>query len=180
MYQFEPEVLLKRAVQVKEQVSEIVVLGLQIRCSQKFLKFQRKTPVLESLFNKVADLQAYQKETSPQVFSCEICKISKNTFFYRTALLRFNSYFQRSPEQKPVRLSAKYQIPNSAEKTYLLPRKPRSNHPQIFWKRRPANLLERGPSIAKFFRTPTLKNICERLLLKISFSVTNLPKGGNS
>ena len=50
---------------------------LQNRCSQKFPKFHRKTPVLESLFNKVASL----KETSTQVFSCELCKISKNTFF---------------------------------------------------------------------------------------------------
>ena len=31
---------------------------LQNRCSEKFHKFQRKTPVLESLFNKVAGLQA--------------------------------------------------------------------------------------------------------------------------
>ena len=29
---------------------------LQNRCSLKFLKFHRKTPVLESLFNKVAGL----------------------------------------------------------------------------------------------------------------------------
>ena len=34
----------------------------------------RKTPVLESLFNWVA---------SQKVFSCEICKIFKNTFFHR-------------------------------------------------------------------------------------------------
>ena len=35
-------------------------------------------------------------------------------------------------------------------------------------------------NIAKFLRTPILKNICERLFLKISISVTNLLKGGNS
>ena len=29
-------------------------------------------------------LQLYQKETLAQVFSCESCKISKNTFSYRT------------------------------------------------------------------------------------------------
>ena len=48
------------------------------------------------------------KETSTQVFSCEICKNFKNTFFYRAhcLLLMFNSYFQRDREQKPVLLSA--------------------------------------------------------------------------
>ena len=35
-------------------------------------------------------------------------------------------------------------------------------------------------SIGKFLRTPILKNICEWLLLKISTSVTNLPKGDKS
>ena len=35
-----------------------------------------KTPVLESLFNKVAGLK-----TLTQVFSCEYCEILKNTFF---------------------------------------------------------------------------------------------------
>ena len=28
---------------------------------------------------------SYQKETSIQMFSCEICKIFRNTFFYRRA-----------------------------------------------------------------------------------------------
>ena len=35
---------------------------------------QRKTPVLESLFNKLAGLQLYQKETPTQVFSCKFTK----------------------------------------------------------------------------------------------------------
>ena len=53
------------------------------RYSQKFRNFHRKTPVLESLLNKVAGLglQFYQKETSTQVFSCEVCKIFKSTYF---------------------------------------------------------------------------------------------------
>ena len=42
-----------------------------------------------------------------------------------------------------------------------------------------ATLLEEGSSIAKFIRAPILKIICERLLVKISISVTNFPKGGN-
>ena len=36
--------------------------------------------VLKSLFDKIADLKA-RKETPAQVFSCEYCKIFKNTFF---------------------------------------------------------------------------------------------------
>ena len=51
------------------------------RCSVRkmFLKFRqiyRKTLVPESLLYKVAGLA--------QVFSCEFCKIFKNTLFYRT------------------------------------------------------------------------------------------------
>ena len=53
---------------------------LQNSCFWKFRKFRRKKPVLESLFNKAAGL----KETPTQVFSCEICEIFKNTFFYGT------------------------------------------------------------------------------------------------
>ena len=41
------------------------------RCSYKFCKFHRKTPVLES----------FLKETPTHVFSCEICQIFKNTYF---------------------------------------------------------------------------------------------------
>ena len=33
--------------------------AVQTRCSYKFRKTHRKTSVLESLFNKVADLQLY-------------------------------------------------------------------------------------------------------------------------
>ena len=50
---------------------------------KKFRKFQWKTPVLESLFNKVVGIQAcnFRKETRTQVLSYEICEISKNTHF---------------------------------------------------------------------------------------------------
>ena len=47
------------------------------RCSWKFHKIHRKTPVPESLF--LIKLQALG--TLAQVFSCEFCEISKNTFF---------------------------------------------------------------------------------------------------
>ena len=46
-------------------------------CSYKFRKIHRKTIVPEPL----------KKETLEQVFSCEFCVISKNTFSYRTHLV---------------------------------------------------------------------------------------------
>ena len=67
-------------------------------CSEKFRNIHRKTPVPESLFNKVAGLRPstllkkrpgaacnfIKKETLAQVFSCEFYELSKDTFFYRT------------------------------------------------------------------------------------------------
>ena len=52
------------------------------RCSHKFRKFHRKTTVLDSFFNNVASLQAYNfiKKTSTQVSSCEIWEIFKSIF----------------------------------------------------------------------------------------------------
>ena len=45
--------------------------------------------MLESLFEKVASwrLATLLKKTPTQVFSCEVCKIFKNTFSYRTPLV---------------------------------------------------------------------------------------------
>ena len=46
--------------------------------------------MLESLYNNVAGLLAcnfFKKETLAQVFSCEFCEISKNTFLQRTPLV---------------------------------------------------------------------------------------------
>ena len=54
---------------------------LQNKYSLKFCNIPSKTPVLESLFTKVTRPQ------SLHVFSCEYCKIFKNTLFYRTPLL---------------------------------------------------------------------------------------------
>ena len=60
------------------------------------------------------------------MFSYEIYKISKNTFFIEQlqwVLLRFNSCFQRSPRQKPMRLSEKnlFAVANNTyfKNTYL-------------------------------------------------------------
>ena len=59
------------------------------RCSSKYvflniLQVSQENTFVGMSVNKVAGLQLYQKETSTQLFSCEICKIFKNTFFYRT------------------------------------------------------------------------------------------------
>ena len=44
--------------------------------------FHRKTPVLDSRYNKVAFRPAKLLKVTPaQVFSCEICKIFKNSYF---------------------------------------------------------------------------------------------------
>ena len=37
-------------------------------------------------------LKRYQKETPIQMFSCEICEIFKNTFFYRTLQVATSAY----------------------------------------------------------------------------------------
>ena len=54
------------------------------RCSQKFHKIHRKTGTRPTTLLK--------KETLAQVFSCEFCEISKNTFF--TELLWMNASAQ--------------------------------------------------------------------------------------
>ena len=60
------------------QFFKIVVLKNFIRSTGKHLWW--------SLFCKKAAgwMQFIKKETLAQVFSCEFCRISKNTFFYRT------------------------------------------------------------------------------------------------
>ena len=56
------------------------------RCSVKrgilrnFAKFTGKHLCQSLFFNKVAACNFTQKETLAQVFSCEFCEISKNTF----------------------------------------------------------------------------------------------------
>ena len=37
--------------------------------------------MLKFFLNKVASLNFVKKETLAQVFSCEVCEVSKNTFF---------------------------------------------------------------------------------------------------
>ena len=66
--------------------SEAVVRRCSVkRCSQKFLKIHRKTPVPQTC-------NFIKKETLVQGVSCEFCEISKNTFFYRIPLLAAFNY----------------------------------------------------------------------------------------
>ena len=55
----------------------------KIRVLRNFTKFTGKH------LNKVAGMACnfIKKETLAQVFSCEFCEISKNTFFYGTSLV---------------------------------------------------------------------------------------------
>ena len=48
------------------------------KCSEKFRKIHRKTPVLESLFC-LRTATSLQKRRPHEVFSREFCEISKNT-----------------------------------------------------------------------------------------------------
>ena len=57
---------------VQKQLQEVLY---KKRYSFKFRNIHRKTPVLESLFNKAL------KETPTQVFSCKLCDIFKNIYF---------------------------------------------------------------------------------------------------
>ena len=58
---------------------------------RNFAKFTGKRPCQTLFFNKFTGLRpaciTLLKKTLAQVFSCEFCEISKNTFFYRTALV---------------------------------------------------------------------------------------------
>ena len=62
-------------------------------------------------------------------------------------------------------------------KRYFLPRKPRSSYLRCSIEEG-LQLHLKGSSIVKFLRIPVLKNICARLPLKISTSMTNFPKEG--
>ena len=46
----------------------------------------------ENTFARISFLTLLKKENLAQVFSCEFCKISKNTFSYRTPLVAASGY----------------------------------------------------------------------------------------
>ena len=58
---------------------------------RNFAIFTRKHMCESLFFNKVAG-NFIKKETLAQVFFCEFCEISKNTFFYRTSLVVASVY----------------------------------------------------------------------------------------
>ena len=61
---------------------------------RNFAKFNEKHLCQSLFFNKVAGLSCnfIKKEILVQVFSCEFCEISKNTFFDRTPLVAASEY----------------------------------------------------------------------------------------
>ena len=69
----------------KLEKSEAVVLGCSLKTVLRNLaKFTGKHLSQSLFFNKIAGLKPatlLKKELWGQVFSCEICKISENTFF---------------------------------------------------------------------------------------------------
>ena len=73
----------------KQPPEAFVLLARKLkRCSQKFLtKFTSKTPVLVSF------LKSIKKETLAQLFSCEFCEISKDTFFTEHLLQSGDCFF---------------------------------------------------------------------------------------
>ena len=72
---------------------------------RNFLKFTGKQVCQSLFFNKVADLRPQacnfiKKETLAQVFSCEFCQISKNTFFNRTPLVVASEHEDKDEKTK--------------------------------------------------------------------------------
>ena len=64
---------------------------------RNFAKFTRKHLCQGLFFDKVSGACNFiKKEALAQVFSCEFCEISRNTFFYRTPLVV-------APETRPLR-----------------------------------------------------------------------------
>ena len=120
--------LLKREVQMKDQVSEVGVRRLQIRWS---CKFHRKTSVLESISNKAASLKVCNSIKNRLQHSClpvKLAKFLRTPFFteeFRWLLLTFNSCLHRSSGQKQVWQSAINT--RFSWKKYLLLRKSRSS-----------------------------------------------------
>ena len=58
---------------------------------RNFAKFTAKHLCRNFFFNKACNF--IKKETLAQVFSCEFCEISKNTFSYRTPLLAASALY---------------------------------------------------------------------------------------
>ena len=61
---------------------------------RNFAKFSGKYLCQSLFFHKITGLRpaTLLKKTLAQVFSCDFCKISKNTFYYRTPLMATSDY----------------------------------------------------------------------------------------
>ena len=77
--------------QQKCKYTEAVTGGVfcKLKCSLKFCKARRKTPVRVSflIMLQTEACNFIKKETLAHVFSCEFCEISKNSFSYRIPLV---------------------------------------------------------------------------------------------
>ena len=93
-----------------------------------FAKFTGKH-LCQSLFlNKVerpGGLKAYnfiKKETLAQVFSCEFCEISKNTFLHRTRLVAASLHRSFLLDQKVIKFLTNKRNRKTLGKTFLFPK----------------------------------------------------------
>ena len=74
---------------------------------RNFAKFTGKHLFQSLFFNKLAGLRPetfFKKESLAQVFSCEFCEISKNTFFYRIPPVATSVYYNKNI-MTPIRIS---------------------------------------------------------------------------
>ena len=74
------------SVAILKNQKQPLVMFFKIGVLKKFAQF-RKTPVLESVFNKVAGLQ----------LSCEYCEIFKKSFFRKTSPVAASEKFINFP-----------------------------------------------------------------------------------
>ena len=137
MYQFEPKWnLLISTPQVKQQVSEAV--------ARRFLKISETPSTGKHLRLSLLACNSVKKILQYRCFSVKFTKFLRTPFFIgklQWLLLRFNSCFQRSPGQKPMRLSPIHT--RFSWKRYLLLRKFRSIYHrccvkeglQLYWKK---------------------------------------------
>ena len=89
---------------------QLLVNVLQLGDLKNLVNSKKKYSVLESLLDKVAGLKACNSiRLQHRCFPVKFAKFLRTPFLkeqLQWLLLRFNSCFQRSPEQRPVRMSA--------------------------------------------------------------------------
>ena len=69
---------------------------------RNFTKFRGKHLCQSLFFNRQPEACNFiQKETLAQVFSCEFCEISQNTFFHRTPLVATSESSSNFEFQQP-------------------------------------------------------------------------------